>query len=127
MVTRRGQFVINSPVLTNPVLCLQDVCGNNFTAEAQYGTWGYALTQVPQDPYHELDDAAAAAGTGADFDGFQAVFEIAPLQASTLQGRASPSRAKLGASNSAAGGASQPSWVVCWCVVLLVLLGQLAM
>jgi hypothetical protein len=106
---------------------LQDVCGNNFTAEAQYGTWGYALTHIPQDPYHELDAAAAAAGTGAEFDGSRAVFEIAPLQTSTLQGRASPSRPRLGASNSAGGGVSRPGWVVCWCTLLLVLLGQLAM
>jgi hypothetical protein len=112
----------------NPRVVLQDVCGNNFTAEAQYGTWGYALTQVPQDPYHELDATAAAAGAGAEPDGSQAVFEIAPLQTLTLQGRSSPSRARLGASNSAVavGGASRASWVVCCCMLLLLLLGQLA-
>jgi hypothetical protein len=105
---------------------LQDVCGINFTAEAKYGSWGYALTKVPQDPYNELDAAAAADGTGVELDGSQAMFEIAPLQQSALQGRASASRGRLGASTSAGGGTRGPSWVVTWSVLLLLPLGQLA-
>jgi hypothetical protein len=102
---------------------LQDVCGNNFTVESKYGTWGYALTKIPADPYRELD-AAAAAAADAGFDGSNAVFEIAPLQPATLQGRASPSRLRLGASTSAGVGVRGPSWVVSWCVLLLAVLGQ---
>lgn len=105
---------------------LQDVCGNNFTVETKFGTWGYALTKVPADPYHELDGTAAAAAD-LNFDGSKAVFEIAPLQPSTLQGRVSPSsRLRLGGSNSAgtAAGAGGCSWAVRWWVLLLALLVQ---
>jgi hypothetical protein len=91
--------------------------------QTKYGTWGYALTKVPEDPYHELDNAAAAAA-GAEFDGSKAVFEIAPLQASTLQGRASPSRLRLGSSNSAGGAAKGPSRLFSWCLMSLLVLCQ---
>ncbi|WIA36757.1 hypothetical protein OEZ86_008025 [Tetradesmus obliquus] len=105
---------------------MKDVCGNNFTVETKFGTWGYALTKVPADPYHELDGTAAAAAD-LNFDGSKAVFEIAPLQPSTLQGRVSPSsRLRLGGSNSAgtAAGAGGCSWAVRWWVLLLALLVQ---
>lgn len=96
----------------------QDVCGNNLTVVSTYGSWGYAVTQIPKDPLEELALAAA----NQMYDGSGAVLEMAPLQGTSLR-RNVPYRA-AGSSGGLLEGGGVTGRLAWWCALLVLLVLQ---